>query len=56
MGTFQTDFLGLIVWGGGRGGRGGGGSGEGVSNFTFLEKALKLISLLLENDLKIPSR
>ena len=52
MGTFQTDFLGLIVWGGGGGGR----SGEGVSNFTFLEKALKLISLLLENDLKIPSR
>ena len=55
MGTFQTDFLGLIVWGSGGGG-GGGGSGEGVSNFTFLEKALKLISLLLENDLKIPSR
>ena len=51
MGTFQTDFLGLIVWEGG-----GGESGEGVSNFTFLEKALKLISLLLENDLKIPSR
>ena len=50
MGTFQTDFLGLIVW------EGGGESGEGVSNFTFLEKALKLISLLSENDLKIPSR